>query len=40
MVLNDKNYKIYAIKDPKNIEQIYEIDAWARQTTINKILND
>jgi len=36
-VLNDRNYKKYAIRKPKNIEQINKIDNWARQITINKI---
>ena len=36
-VLNDRNYKKYAIRIPKNINQIYKIDEWARKTTLNKI---
>tara|TARA_Y100000816_G_C25651619_1_gene346394 strand:- start:146 stop:535 length:390 start_codon:yes stop_codon:yes gene_type:complete len=40
MVLSDKNYKIYAIKEPKNIKQILKIDEWARTTTLKKIKND
>ena len=39
MVLNDKKYKIYAIKDPKNINQVFKIDAWARETTLRKLKN-
>ena len=31
-VLNDKNYKKYAIRKPKNINQIIKIDEWARET--------
>ena len=31
-VLNDKNYKKYAIRKPKNINHIIEIDKWARET--------
>ena len=36
-ILRDRNYKKYAIRKPKNIEQINKIDNWARQITINKI---
>ena len=36
-ILNDRNYKKYAIRNPKNINQIYTIDKWARATTLNKI---
>jgi len=36
-VLNDRNYKKYAIKEPKNIEQILQIDKWSRQVTYEKI---
>jgi 1-deoxy-D-xylulose-5-phosphate reductoisomerase len=36
-VLNDRNYKKYAIKIPKNIKQIFEIDQWARNTTYKKL---
>tara|TARA_A100001015_G_scaffold232134_1_gene262961 strand:+ start:155 stop:1324 length:1170 start_codon:yes stop_codon:yes gene_type:complete len=35
--LKDSNYKKYAVKKPSNIDQIYLIDLWARQTTMNKI---
>ena len=31
-VLNDKNYKKYAIRKPKNINHIIKIDKWARET--------
>jgi len=34
-ILNNRNYKKYAIRTPKNIYQIKEIDTWARKTTIN-----
>ena len=37
MVLNDRNYNKYAIKEPKKIEQIFKIDKWARNTTFIKI---
>ncbi len=36
-VLNDRNYKKYAIKEPKTIEQILQIDKWSRQTTYETI---
>ncbi len=38
--LNDRNYKKYAIKKPKNINQIKNIDAWAKKLTIQKITNE
>ncbi len=37
-ILNDRNYKKYAVKLPKNINQIYEIDRWSRNIMKNKIL--
>ena len=36
-ILNDRNYKKYAIREPKNINQINEIDTWARRKTLEKI---
>ena len=36
-ILNDRNYLKYAIKIPKNIDQIIEIDKWARNLTLRKI---
>ena len=37
-ILNDRNYKKYAIRKPKNIDQINFIDLWAKHTTLkNKI---
>tara|TARA_A100000164_G_scaffold381079_1_gene431133 strand:+ start:3149 stop:4333 length:1185 start_codon:yes stop_codon:yes gene_type:complete len=36
-VLNNRNFKKYAIRIPKNINQIFEIDKWARETTIETI---
>ena len=36
-VLNDRNYKKYAIKEPKNIDQIFLIDKWSRNTVYKKI---
>ena len=38
-ILRDRNYKKYAIRKPKNIKEIYEIDKWSRQITIKKIYN-
>ena len=29
-IMKDRNYKKYAIKKPKNIKQIYDIDNWAK----------
>ena len=37
-ILNDRNYKKYAIRKPKNIHEITNIDKWARKN-IKKILN-
>ena len=36
-ILNDRNYKKYAIRKPKNISQILTINNWAKLTTLNKI---
>ena len=36
-VLNDSNYKKYAIKEPKNISEIFLIDEWARNTAYQTI---
>ena len=36
-IIKDSNYKKYAVKNPSNIKQIYQIDIWARSITINKI---
>ena len=38
-ILNNRNYKKYAIRNPKNIDQIKEIDEWARSLTLEKINN-
>ena len=35
-ILNDRNYKKYAIRRPKNIKQILTIDNWARKLTLKK----
>jgi len=37
MVLNDRNYKKYAVKKPKTISQIFEIDQWSRNMTFKKL---
>ena len=36
-VLRDRNYKKYAIKEPKSISQIFQIDQWSRNITYKKI---
>ncbi len=36
-VLSDRNYKKYAIKEPKEINQVLLIDQWARNTMLNQI---
>ena len=36
-ILNNRNYKKYAIRNPKNINQIKKIDEWARAQTMKKI---
>ena len=36
-VMNDRNYRKFAIKNPKNINQIKEIDLWARKTVLRKL---
>ena len=36
-VLNDRNYKKYAIKVPKDLKQIKKIDSWAKAKTLEKI---
>ena len=36
-VINDRNFKKYAIRSPINITQIEKIDTWARKTTLEKI---
>ena len=39
-VLRDRNYKEYAIKKPKTITQILDIDIWAKKKILNKFFND
>ena len=36
-VINDSNFKKYAVKKPKTISQIYLIDFWARKLTMKKL---
>ena len=36
-ILNNRNYKKYAIRNPKNIYQIKKIDEWARAQTMKKV---
>jgi 1-deoxy-D-xylulose-5-phosphate reductoisomerase len=36
-ILNDRNYKKYAIRKPKNIKEILLIDEWTRKTILNKL---
>ena len=36
-ILNDRNYKKYAIKAPTNLNQIIKIDFWARNNMIKKL---
>ena len=36
-ILNDRNYKKNAIKRPNNLYQIYKINKWAKQRTLEKI---
>ena len=37
LVMKDRNYKKYAIKEPKNISQIYLVDKWSREITLKYI---
>ncbi len=36
-LLEDRNYSKYAIKVPKNVNQVMQIDQWARQTMLKMI---
>ena len=38
-IQSDSNYKKYAIKKPKNINDIIKIDKWTRETITKKILH-
>ncbi len=37
LVLQDRNYRKNAIKKPKNLDQIFKIDNWSRNTVYEKI---
>ena len=39
-VLRDRNYRKYAIKKPKTINQILDIDIWAKKKILSKLFND
>ena len=39
-VLKDRNYRKYAIKEPKSISQILQIDQWSRKVVYRKILTN
>ncbi len=39
-ILRDRNYKKYAIRNAKTIEQISAIDSWARNRTITNLIYD
>ena len=36
-IMNDSNYKKYAIKKPKTLKEIFKIDSWAKATINKKI---
>ena len=36
-ILNNRNFKKYAIRKPKNLNEIFKIDSWAKKLTLNKI---
>ena len=36
-IMNDRNYRRFAIREPKNITQINDIDFWARNTVLKKL---
>ncbi len=36
-ILSDSNYKKYAIRKPKNLNEIIEIDTWSRETILRKL---
>ncbi len=38
-ILNGRNYKKYAIRKPKNIKEIIQIDYWAREYTLKFLKN-
>ena len=36
-IMNDRNYKKFAVKKTNNINQILKIDLWSRNRTIEKL---
>ena len=36
-ILSDRNYMKYAIRRPKNLEQIYEINSWAKKELLKRL---
>ena len=38
-IMNDRNYRKYAVRNPENIKQISVIDNWARKTVLEKMRN-
>ena len=38
-IMKDRNYKKYAIRNPKSIDQILSIDTWAKKTTLKLLSN-
>ena len=36
-IMRDGNFVKFAVKKPKNIKEIYQIDEWARVTTLGYI---
>ena len=36
-IMNDSNYRKYAIKKPKTLKEIFKIDSWAKATVNKKI---
>jgi hypothetical protein len=39
-ILRDRNYKKYAIRNPKDLEEINKINLWAKLKTLKKINNE
>ena len=39
-ILRDRNYRKYAIKKPKTIKEILDIDTWAKNKILSKLSND
>ena len=36
-IMNDRNYKKYAIRNPRNFREIHIIDEWTKKTTMAKL---